>query len=526
MRYLFEDYALDTDLRELRRGADLVAVEPQVFDVLAYLIRNRSRVVSRDDVLAGVWQGRIVSDFALTTRINAARHAIGDSGEEQRLIKTLLRKGFRFVGPVQEEQSTASATGAHSFAAPPRPALTLPDKPSIAVLPFTNMSGDPEQEYFSDGITDDIITELSRFSELFVIARNSSFQYKGKSPDIRLVGRDLGVRYVLEGSIRRSGCRVRISGQLIDAATGAHCWADRYDRKLEDIFAVQDEVARTIATILAAQVNRAEAAHAFSKPASSWQVHDYYLRAAEVYVSFLSTYIAEQLYETRRLLEKSLSVDPHYARAYALLSNTYVVAYVQRTDNDYINPAALDRAYELALKAVQLDPNLPLVHAKLGVALTFQGQLQSAIAAFERAIALNPNFTDWRFAFALIFSGQFTRAIDVAETHMRLDPFYPPRVLHVSAFARYMLKQYSESLLLEQACAARSPNAWAPHTVLAATYAQLGRMDEARAEAAEVLRIEPKYTINNTQKKLSVFKFSNHAEHFFKALREAGLPTN
>jgi adenylate cyclase len=141
-----------------------------------------------------------------------------------------------------------------------------------------------------------------------------------------------------------------------------------------------------------------------------------------VYVSFLSTYIAEQLYETRRLLEKSLSVDPNYARAYALLSNTYVVAYVQRTDSDYINPAALDRAYELALKAVQLDPNLPLAHAKLGVALTFKGQLQSATVAFERAIALNPNFTDWRFAFPLIFSGQFPRAIDVAETHM---PDYP-----------------------------------------------------------------------------------------------------
>jgi adenylate cyclase len=215
-----------------------------------------------------------------------------------------------------------------------------------------------------------------------------------------------------------------------------------------------------------------------------------------------------------------------YASAYALLSNRYVVAYVQRTDGDYINPAALDRAYELALKAVQLDPNLPLAHAKLGLALTFKGQLQSAIVAFERAIALNPNFTDWRFAFPLIFSGQFTQAIDVAETHMRLDPFYPPRVLHVSGFARYMLKQYSECLLLEQACAARSPNAWAPHTVLAAAFAQLGRMDEARAEAAEVLRIEPKYTVNHTQKNLSVFKFSNHAEHFFKALRKAGLPVN
>lgn len=524
VRYLFEDCTLDTDLRELRRGTNLVAVEPQVLDVLIYLIRNRNRVVSRDDVLAGVWQGRTVSDSALTTRINAARHAIGDSGQEQRLIKTLLRKGFRFVGRVQEAPSPASMTTPGALAENQRPAPTLPDKPSIAVLPFTNMSGDPEQEYFSDGITDDIITELSRFSELFVIARHSSFQYKGKSPDIRLVGRDLGVRYVLEGSIQRSGGRVRISGQLIDATTGAHCWAERYDRELEDVFAVQDEVARTIAAILVAHLNRAEAAHTFWKPPSSWQAHDYFLRAAEMYVSFLSTHVGDQLYETRRLLEKSLSIDPRYARAFALLSNTYIVAYVQPTDSDYINGAALERAYGLALEAVRLDPNLPLAHAKLGNALAFKGQLESAIAAFERAIALNPNFTDWRFAFPLIFSGHFTRAIAVAETHMRLDPFYPPRVLYMSGFAQYMLKQYCSALSLEQACVARSPNARAPHCVLAATYAQLGRIDEAGAEAAEVLRIEPTYTINRTQKRLSVFKFSEHAEHFFNGLREAGLP--
>lgn len=524
MRYFFEDYEIDTDRRELRRGTKLVEVEPQVFDVLTYLIRNRNRVVSRDDLLVAVWEGRIVSESALTTRINAVRQAIGDSGEKQRLIKTLLRKGFRFVAAVREEKSPASVTATGAFVESPMPALTLPDKPSIAVLPFTNMSGNPEQEYFTDGMTDDIITELSRFSELFVIARNSSFQYKGKSPDIRQVGRELGVRYVLEGSIQRSGDRVRIAGQLIDATTGAHCWAERYDRKLDDVFAIQDEVARTIATILAAHVNRAEARQAFSKPASSWQAHDYYLRAAETYGSFLSTYTAEQLYETRRLLEKSVSVDPCYARAYALFSNTYVIAYIQPTDSDFINPAALERAYQFALKAVQLDPNLPLAHAKLGIALTFKGKLEDAIAAFERAITLNPNFTDWRFALPLVFSGQFTRAVGVAETHMRLDPFYPPNVPHMSGFAHYMLKQYSDALSLERASISRSPNARGPHSVLAATYAQLGQIDEARAEAAEVLRIEPKYTINGTQKQLSVFKFPEHAEHYFSGLRKAGLP--
>jgi TolB-like protein len=215
--YLFEDYSLDTDRRELRRGGSLVPVEPQVFDLLEYLIRNRERVVSRDDLVASVWQGRIVSESALSTRINALRAAIGDSGEAQRLIKTLPRKGIRFVGVVHEQLKpqamTAPGTGAEQAA------LTLPDKPSIAVLPFTNMDRDPEQEYFADGVAEEIVTALSRCNWLFVIARNSSFTYKGKAVDVRQVGRELGVRYVLEGSVRRSGNRLRFISQLIDATT-------------------------------------------------------------------------------------------------------------------------------------------------------------------------------------------------------------------------------------------------------------------------------------------------------------------
>jgi len=258
VRYLFEGYSLDTNCRELRHGTVLVPLEPQVFDLLAYVLKHRERVVSKDDLLASIWKGRNVSESALTTRINAARRAIGDSGDQQHLIKTLLRKGIRFVGTVREEAQSATA--------PTLPVLALPDRPSIAVLPFTNMTGDVEQEYFSDGITEDIITELSRFGELFVIARNSSFQYKSKAVDVRQVGRELGVRYVLEGSIRRSADHIRISAQLIDAMTGSHRWAERYDRKLEDIFTLQAELACTIVALLAAHVNKAESERALAKP--------------------------------------------------------------------------------------------------------------------------------------------------------------------------------------------------------------------------------------------------------------------
>ena len=300
MHFTFGNCSVDCARRELRRGGKLVAIEPQVFDVLVYLIQHRDRVVSRDDLLASVWGGRIVSEFTLSSRINSARSAIGDSGEGQRLIKTLPRKGFRFVGRVREEEGPGRTLDGGTPAEPPRPALALPDKPSIAVLAFANMSGDPGQDYFSDGITEDIITGLSRFSELFVIARNSSFQYKGKSPDIRQVGRELGVRYVLEGSIRRAGDRVRITAQLIDAVTGAHRWAERYDRELKDVFAVQDEVSRAIVAILVAQVNKAEAERTLLKPPATWQAYDFFMRASDIFIAAQSSFNVADLYEARQ----------------------------------------------------------------------------------------------------------------------------------------------------------------------------------------------------------------------------------
>jgi TolB-like protein len=217
LRYLFDNYAFDTDRRELHRGADIITIAPQVFDLLEYLIRNRESVVSKDDLINAIWSGRSVSDAALTTRLNVARSVIGDSGEEQRLIKTLPRKGFRFVGTVREAHRPAGAAVTSNGV---ETALTLPDKPSIAVLPFANLSDDTEQEYFADGIVEDITIALSRFHWLFVIARNSSFTYKGRAVEVKRVGRELGVQYVLEGSIRNAKNRIRIAGQLIDARTG------------------------------------------------------------------------------------------------------------------------------------------------------------------------------------------------------------------------------------------------------------------------------------------------------------------
>ena len=242
MQFLFENHVLDAERRELRRGSELVALEPQVFDLLVYQVENRDRVVSKDDLIASVWRGRIVSESTLTSRMNAARKAVGASGSEQKLIRTVARKGVRFVGAVRSNSETAAAptTSTEDGRTPARPVLPLPDRPAIAVLSFINMSGDPEQEYFSDGISEDIITALSKLRWFFVIARNSSFIYKGKSVHLKQIAEELGVGYVVEGSVRKGGDRVRITAQLNDVATGSHIWAERYDRSLADVFAVQD----------------------------------------------------------------------------------------------------------------------------------------------------------------------------------------------------------------------------------------------------------------------------------------------
>ena len=522
--YLFEDFALDTERRELRRGPALVAIEPKVFDLLAFVIENRQRVVSRDDLIARVWDGRIVSESALARCINGARSAIGDNGEAQRLIKTFQRKGLRFVGSVREEQRPSDVAPAGGAVEKPTATLALPDRPSIAVLPLDNSSGDKGQDYFCDGITDDIITELSRFSELFVIARNSSFQFKGKAIDVRRIAGELGVRYVLQGSIRRAGDRVRISVQLADAVTGAHRWAERYDRQIEDVFALQDEMARTIVAILAAHVNKAEIERTINKAPETWRAYDYYLQAADRHASFLSSFNATELYETRRLLEQSLAIDPNYARAFTRLAWTHLSAWVNRLDGDYLNPAALDRAYQLACKAVQFDPNLPHARAQLGHIVVRRHEHELAIAEFERAMTLNPNFTDWRFGEALVFSGDPARAIEVIERHMRVDPFYVPLAPGFLGFAHYMLKQYSQAMPWLRECASRSPNLRAGHCWLAMTYAQLGDIKKARAEAAEVLRIDPRWTIEGAGMRMNTFKREEDAQHYSEGLRKAGLP--
>ena len=366
MPYLFEDFVLDSDRRELRRGGRLIPVEPQVFDLLEYLIRNRERVVSKDDLVASVWHGRIVSESALSTRINALRVAIGDSGDEQRLVKTLPRKGIRFVGAVLEEQKPRAATAPDTGTE--QPPLTLPDKPSIAVLPFINMDRDPEQEYFADGVAEEIITALSRCNWLFVIARNSSFTYKGKAVDIRQVGRELGVRYVLEGSVRRSGNRLRFISQLIDAKTGAHIWADRFEGEMSDVFDLQDRITESVVAVIEPNIQRAEIERLKRKPASNLDAYDLMLRAQQLEYEFTE----QSLTQAIRYLEQALALDSDYAAAMALAANCYG----ERAFQGWTRDAAAEttKGLHLATRALELgrdDSNVlwMVAHATLRLAM-------------------------------------------------------------------------------------------------------------------------------------------------------------
>jgi adenylate cyclase len=408
--------------------------------------------------------------------------------------------------------------------APTRPVLALPDKPSIAVLAFDNMSGDPEQQYFADGIVEDIITELSRFSDLFVIARNSSFRYKGKSVDLRQVGRELGVRYVLEGSVRRGGDRVRINAQLIDAATGVHRWAERYDQKLENVFMIQDDVARTIAAILVAHVNVAEAERTLLKPPATWQAYDHYMRAAAAWTSFQSSWQQKSLLETQRHLANSLFIDPGYARCYAMLSGTHRVAWLNPLNDEYLSPTALDRAIRLARKAIELNPNLSEAYAELAYTIIRKGEFDAATAAAERAIALNPALADYRIAHVLLSVGKADKAIEISKLQMRFDPFHPHFTPLMAGLSYYLLKEYRDAQHWLNNAVSRAPNHQYGHAILAATYAQLGQLEDAYAEAVEVLRLNPRYTICGTQKRVSNFKRAEDTEHLIDGLRRAGLP--
>ena len=384
MLIAFADCVLDLDRRELMRASTVVPTAPQVFDLLAYLARCHERVVSRDELVATIWAGRIVSESTLASHVNAVRKAVGDCGKEQRVIRTVARKGFRFVAGVRE---VGSLDAAEVVSAAP----VLPAKPSIAVLPFVNLSGDPQQDYLADGVVEDIIAALSRHRWLFVVARNSSFTYKGRILDIKQVGRELGVRYVLEGSWRKSNDRVRITGQLIDATTGAHHWAGRAEGVLGDIFELQDRITESVIGAVAPELERAEIERARHKPTGSLDAYDHYLRG----VAELHQASRETSERALAFFQQAIDADPEFASAYAMAA----WCHAWRRANGWMTDGAdAPEAVRLARRAVELDKGDAVALTRSGHVLGYlAGDIQAGIGLLDNALVLNPNLAAARY---------------------------------------------------------------------------------------------------------------------------------
>ena len=525
MTLVFEDYRLDPARRELSHAGAVVATTPKVFDLLVYLVRNRARVVSRDDLLQIVWQGRIVSESTLASHINAARKAVGDSGNEQRLIRTVARKGFRFVGEASEiapsENGQASAADIVAPDTPPAPATAPRCKPTLAVLPFVNLSGDPQQDYFADGMVEDIIAALSRLRWLFVIGRNSSFAYKGHALDVRQIGRELGVRYVLEGSVRKAADRVRLTGQLVDATTGQHLWGDRFEGVLGDIFELQDQLAESVVGAIATQLERAEIRRAKLKPTDSLDAYDCYLRGLAAF----HRHTRQAMDEALPFFHKAIELDPEYAAAYGMAAWCHCWRKLNRWMA--VGEQETAEAKALACRAIELGRNDAIALARGAHALGhFGGGIDRCNDLLDQALALDPNLAvAWLFSgYLRIWRGEPDAAIERFEHALRLDPF-DPEVLRIQAgmaMAHLLAGRFDAASVWAEKAYGEMPTFVMAIAVIVASHALAGKTDEAQQALHLLRRIDPALRVSDLGGWLP-FHAPADAARLADGLRRAGL---
>jgi TolB-like protein/DNA-binding winged helix-turn-helix (wHTH) protein len=533
LQYFFEGYAFDVGTRELRCGRDLVSIAPQVFDLLEYLIRNRDRVVTKDELIDAIWSGRSVSDAALTTRLNVARNAIGDSGNAQRLIKTLPRRGFRFVAAVEEvrepEPSLSDGLPANGASYPGAPVdhgpidgKTAP-RLSIVVLPFTSMGGSPEQERFADAVTETLIADLSRTRIAFVVARNDASKHNGQAVDVRQLGRELNVRYVLEGSIQRDADRLRVSAQLIDAESGRHFWAERFEQRAIAPFELQDEIASQIAHLVNVRLvlDAARRAKHLAHP----KLGDLIIQGmASMFKGVTPAFTSE----ARNFFERVLAIDSGHVAALVSLANVEVMDVFGRLTDD--PTGSLSRAEANVLKALSLSPNHAVAFKVLGAAYAMTNRVEQGIAALERSVTLDQSQTLAHacIGFVKCFMGRAVEAEGHILEALRRSPLDMDTHAVMYLMGELQIHRGSDAKAVDWLRRSIETNRNLPpaHFALAAALALLGRRGEAREAAQAGLALNPGFTI----RRLRNSNFSDNPtylagiDRLVAGMRLAGVP--
>ena len=484
--YAFGPFRLDVAAGILFRGAEPVALGQRAIALLQILVEGGGNPISKDRLIESAWPGLAIEESNLTVQIAALRRVFAEEPGGDSWIETLPRRGYRYVGPVAvKEQENQGAAGNE------QPALAPPDKPSLAVMSFTNMSGDPEQEYFADGMVEEIITGLSRIKWLFVIARNSSFIYKGQAVNVGRVGRELGVRYVLEGSVRKAGERVRVSGQLIETETSVHLWAERYDRRLDDVFALQDEITLNVVGAIEPSLREAEIERVKRKRPENLDAYDLVLRALPHVVPPMPAEAAKAM----PLLERALTLEPDYAGAHGYLAWCHQILFVRGGFNKENHDAAIRHAR--AALSYGRDDATALAIGGLVVSVT-EHDRATAFEALEQALAISPSSSFALFcgATALAYAGEAERAIDWAERALRISPFDRMNHLpyHALAIAHFLRGRYDEAAHAARRAVQSIPSSSVSRSVLAAALAKLGRIEEAKAVALQVLALDPSFS--------------------------------
>jgi TolB-like protein len=520
--FQFKGYTLDVARGSLRAADRDIQLRPKAFEVLRYLVENADRLVSKEELIRVVWPNVIVTDEVLTHCVSEARQAIGDAA--QAIIKTVPRRGYRFAARVSRVITNAGGSPSAAAEAKDAPSgLSLPDKPSIAVLPFSNLSGNPEEDYFADGMAEEIITALSRCAWLFVIARNSSFTYKGRAVDIREVGRELGVRYVLEGSVRRAANRLRFTGQLIDASSGAHIWADRFEGTTGDVFDLQDLFTAGVVAAIEPQLELAEIERLKHKPTASLDAYDLFLRAQQLANEFTAQSMAAAL----RHIDQALAIDPNYPAAMALAARCRAQRITQGWAQDF--EAEAKEGLRLVSRAIELgkDDGNVLWMAAWAV-LTLQFDIPRAKELAYRSLELNPNsvIALGTAGGAEVLSGNTGKALELLFRAERLSPRDPRGwvIKRGIAWAYFFEARFDAAISACRSALDLNPRNVGLLRTLAASLVKQGQKSEAAEVARKILEAEPQLTLTRLRAR-NMYQLNTEVwNQYFSALRTAGIP--